>query len=169
MAQANLPIFYQGDALLTASYVLNRVFSKSITFTPYELWTERKSDLSNLKPWGCAAYFHDSSNHYGKLGPKGKKSIFIRYLEHSKGYVFIGENESGSVTEFESRDITFLKNEFPKRSDVDQDPILFEMEDQDDLLILSQVGDIQENIPESHDPSRNDNDESGLVPSNHQP
>ena len=88
-----------------------------------------KPDLSNLKPWGCAIYVHDSSHKYGKLGPRGKKSIFIRYSEHSKGYVFIGENESGSVTEFESWDATFLENEFPRKGDVDQDLSLFEMED----------------------------------------
>ena len=62
-----------------ATYVLNRVPSKSITSMPYELWTERKPDLSNLKPWGCVAYVHGSSHKYEKLGPKGKKSIFIRY------------------------------------------------------------------------------------------
>ena len=76
--------------------------SKSVTSTPYELWTGRKPNLSNLKPWGCATYVHDSSHKYRKLGPKGKKSIFIRYSEHSKGHIFIGENKSGSVTEFES-------------------------------------------------------------------
>ena len=38
------------------------------------------------------------------------------------------------VTEFESRDATFLENEFSRRGDVDQDLNLFEMEDQDDLL-----------------------------------
>ena len=38
MTQTNLPIFYWGDALLTAAYILNHVPSKSITTTPYELW-----------------------------------------------------------------------------------------------------------------------------------
>ena len=37
MAQANLPITYWGDALLTATYVLSRVPSKSVTTTPCEL------------------------------------------------------------------------------------------------------------------------------------
>ena len=50
MAQANLSISYWRDAILTAAYVLNRVPSKSVTSTPYELWTGRKLDLSNLKP-----------------------------------------------------------------------------------------------------------------------
>ena len=62
MAHVNLPIFYQGDALLTTTYVLDRVYSKSVTSTSYELQTGRKPDLSNLKPWDCAAYVHDSSH-----------------------------------------------------------------------------------------------------------
>jgi hypothetical protein len=35
---------------------------------PYELWTEQQLGLSFLKPCGCAAYSHDSSNKYEKLG-----------------------------------------------------------------------------------------------------
>ena len=164
-----MSISYLGDVLLTAAYVFNRVPSKSVTSTPFELWTGCKPDLSNLKPWGCTAYVHDSSHKYGKLGPKGKNSIFIRYWEHSKGHIFIGENESRSVTEFESRDVTFLENKFPRKGDIDQDLNLFEMGDQDDLLIPSQVGDIHGSVPRSPNPSRNDNDESGLVPLDHQP
>ena len=37
MAQASLPILFWGDALLTAAFVLNRVPSKSVNTTPYEL------------------------------------------------------------------------------------------------------------------------------------
>ena len=136
---------------------------------PYELWTGHKPDLGNLKPWCSAAYIHDLSHKYGKLGLRGKKSIFIRYSKHSKGHVFIGENESGNVIEFESRDATFLENEFPRRGDVNQDLSLFKMEDQNDLFIPSQVGDIRENVSRSPNPSRNDNDESSLVPPDHQP
>ena len=37
MAQANLPISFWGDALMVATYILNRVPSKSVPSTPYEL------------------------------------------------------------------------------------------------------------------------------------
>ena len=116
MAQANLPISFWGDALLTAAYVLNRVPSKSVPSTPYELWNGNKPDLGNLHPWGCAAYIHK----YGKLGPKGKKCIFIRYSETSKGFVFIGEKAYGSVTELESRDVIFLEEDFLMRGKVNK-------------------------------------------------
>jgi transposase InsO family protein len=138
MAQANLPITYWGDALLTATYVLNRVPTKSVTSTPYELWTTRKPDLSFLKPWGCAAIAHESSHKFGKLGPRGKKCIFIRYSEQSKGHVFIHEQENGSITEFESRDVTFLENDFPRQSEIGQDLSLFETHDQDASAIQIQ-------------------------------
>ena len=50
MAQANLPISFWGDALLTAAYILNRVPSKSVSSTSYELWNDEKPDLGNLHP-----------------------------------------------------------------------------------------------------------------------
>ena len=118
MAQANMPISYLGDALLTTAYILNRVPSKSIPSTPYELWNGEKPILGNLHPWGCAAYIHSTSHPHGKLGPRGKTCIFIRYSNLSKGFVFIGEDKDGRVTEIESRDITFLETDFPKKSEV---------------------------------------------------
>jgi hypothetical protein len=129
MAQANLPISYWGDAFFTTAYILNRVPSKSVPSTRYELWTGKKPDLSNLRPWGSAGFVHDTSHKYGKLGSRGKKCIFIRYSEHSKGYVLIGEQPDGSVTEVESRDVDFIENEFPSRGEVDKDLTLYEMMD----------------------------------------
>ena len=87
MAQANLPITFWGDALLIVTFILNRVPSKSVPTNPYELWTKRKPDLSVLRPWGCAAYILNTSHPHGKLGARGKKCIFIRYSEHSKGRI----------------------------------------------------------------------------------
>ena len=81
MAQTHLPITFWGDALLTTTFVLNRVPSKSSTTSSYELWINRKPDLSFLNPWGSAAYVHNSSHKYGKLGLRGKKSILIRYSD----------------------------------------------------------------------------------------
>ena len=50
MAQANLPISFWGDALLTATYILNWVPSKSVLSTSYELWNGEKPNLGNLHP-----------------------------------------------------------------------------------------------------------------------
>ena len=144
MSQAGLPISYWGDALLTATYILNRVPSKSVTTTPYELWTGRKPDLTVLRPWGSAAYIHNSSHKYGKLGSRGKKCIFIRYSEHSKGYVFIGENEDGSVTEIESRDAVFIEKDFPSRGNLtDSEPLYEDEEHEGDTQLTVPSGRIE--------------------------
>ena len=95
MVHANLSISYWGYVLLITAYILNRMPSKLVTSTSYELWTGRKPNLSNLRPYGCAAYVHDFSYKYRKLGPRGKKRIFIGYSKHSKRYVFIGEQAHG--------------------------------------------------------------------------
>ena len=131
MAQANLPISFWGDALLTTAYILNRVPSKSVSSTPYKLWTRRKPNLAHLRPWGSAAFVHDPSSKFGKLGPRGKKCIFIRYPEHSKRYVFIGKQADGSISKLESRDVTFLENDFPQRGDITLDLDLFEIDESD--------------------------------------
>src|SRR5438045_8141928 len=56
MAQASLPVSFWGDALLTAAYLLNRVPSKAVELTPYELWTGRKPGLRHRPPGYSASY-----------------------------------------------------------------------------------------------------------------
>ena len=82
-----------------------------------------------MRPWGSAAYVHDSSHKYEKLGPRGKKCIFIRYSEQSKGYVFLGEHSEGGLTEIELRDATFIEDEFPSKGEIDKEFQLCEIED----------------------------------------
>ncbi|KAL0303482.1 UNVERIFIED_CONTAM: hypothetical protein Sradi_6216300, partial [Sesamum radiatum] len=52
MAQANVLLSFWEDVILTTTYILNRVPSKSIPSTPYELWYSRKPNLEGLRPWG---------------------------------------------------------------------------------------------------------------------
>ena len=73
----------------------------------------------------------DLSHKYGKLGIKERKCVFVRYNKHFKGYVCIGEHGDGTITELESRDVTFLKDDFPCMSEIDKDLHLYEMMDPD--------------------------------------
>ena len=56
MSFTDLPMSFWGYALETATHTLNRVPSKSVDKTPYELWNGRKPILSYLRVWGCEAY-----------------------------------------------------------------------------------------------------------------
>ena len=73
------------------------------------------------------AFVHNPSHKYRKLSPKERKCIFIRYNEHSKGYVFIGKYEDGTVIELESQDVTFLKDDYPCTGEIDRDLLFFLM------------------------------------------
>src|SRR5436190_5286002 len=129
MVQASLSISFWGDALLTAAYLLNRVPSKTVELTPYELWTGSKPTLGHLRPWGYVAYLHFTSHPHGKLGPRAKKCTFLRYPKGSKGYVFLGENDDGTRTELESRNANFSEQEFPSIGETSGDIDFFEEED----------------------------------------
>ena len=56
MSLTDLPLSFWGYALETAAFTLNRVPSKSVETTSYELWFGKKPKLSFLKVWGCDAY-----------------------------------------------------------------------------------------------------------------
>ena len=49
MGKADLLKSLWGYALETVVYILNRVPSKSIEVTPYEIWTNKKLHLSHMK------------------------------------------------------------------------------------------------------------------------
>ncbi|KAL8465191.1 hypothetical protein ACS0TY_034621 [Phlomoides rotata] len=68
-------------------------------------------------------------SQYGKLGPRGKKCIFIRYCDLSKGYVLTGDQGDGSVTGIESRSVIFLEKEFPSRGGIQNGEQLYEIEE----------------------------------------
>ena len=112
---------------MTAAYILNCVPSKLVPTIPYELWTGAKSNLENLQPKGCAGFVHSISHKYRKLGPRASKKIFIRYLESSKGYVMYGEHSNGGMTEIESRDVNFIKDDFPSISEAKQNLQLYKL------------------------------------------
>jgi len=118
MAHANLPISFRGVALLTTMYIPNRVPRKSVLATPYELRHERKPSLDHLHPWGLAGYVHNPTHEHGKLGPRVTKMVFIKYPEHSKGYIMLGEHPNGGMIEVDSHNINFLEDEFPSIGEI---------------------------------------------------
>ena len=129
---------------MTAAYILNRVPSKLVSTTPYELWTGSKPNLENLRPWGCVGFVHITSQKYGKLGPRASKKIIIRYSESSKGYVMYGEHSDGRMTEIESRDVNFIENDFPSISEAKQDLQLYELQELEGVIpFLGEGGESQ--------------------------
>ena len=95
MSDSELPKSFWGYALETAVYLLNRVPSKSVDKTPYEMWYNKKPVLAHIKIWGCPAYVkHIESD---KLGAKSEKCLFVGYPKETRGYYFYNPSEQKSV------------------------------------------------------------------------
>uniref|UniRef100_A0A2N9I4J9 Integrase catalytic domain-containing protein n=1 Tax=Fagus sylvatica TaxID=28930 RepID=A0A2N9I4J9_FAGSY len=88
MSRSNLPKSLWGEALKTAMYILNRVPTKSVPRTPFELWTGWKPSLNHFRVWGCPAEVKIYNPMEKKLDPKTTRCFFIGYPPHSKGYRF---------------------------------------------------------------------------------
>ena len=89
MSYSNLPLGLWMEALKTAIHILNRVPSKSVPKTPYELWTGRVPSLQHFRVWGCPAEAKMFNPNIEKLDPKTVSCHFIGYPDRSKGFSFL--------------------------------------------------------------------------------
>ena len=96
-----------GEAIKTALYILNRVPSKSVAKTPFELWTGRKPSLNHFRVWGCPSEVHLYNPTERKMQSRSTRCYFMGYPDHSKGYRFYC-NEGGSRI-VESQTTKFLE------------------------------------------------------------
>lgn len=105
LIDANLPNTYWGEAVMTATYLQNKLPTRIMQMTPYESWHNRKPNVNNLKVFGCRAFAHIPKQNRNKLQAKAHEYIFIGYPQASKGYRLL-ENSSGKI--IASRDVRFI-------------------------------------------------------------
>jgi GAG-pre-integrase domain len=110
MSKAELSRSFWGFALETTIFMLNRVPSKSVERTPYELWFGRIPNVYFIKIWGYEAYIKRLMSD--KLSPRSDKCIFVGYLKETKGYYFYYKSENKIVV---ARHAVFLEKEFLAR------------------------------------------------------
>lgn len=106
LADAGLGKLYWGEAVMTAAYLQNRLPSRVVAKTPFELWTGRKPSFEHLRVFGCDAYVHVPSAKRSKFDEKSVKLTFVGYSEDHKGYRFL-DPTTNRVTI--SRDARFIE------------------------------------------------------------
>jgi hypothetical protein len=114
ISYSTLPISLQIEALKTAIHILNRVPSKSVPKTPFELWSEKEPSLNYLRVWVCPAEAKVFNPNIGKLDSKTVCCHFIGYPEKSKGYHFYCSYRHTKFVEI--RHVVFLEEELVKGS-----------------------------------------------------
>ena len=148
MSQTDLPLYFWGYALETAVFTLNRVPSKSVEKTPYEIWTGKHPSLLFLKIWGYKAYVKCLTPT--KLEPRSDKCVFVGYPRETKGYYFYNRQENKV---FVARNAVFLEKEF----------LLKEISGS--TMQLEEVQETQENVSVPIDEVQHD--ESAMVADQH--
>ena len=109
MSRTTLPHFLWGEALKMANYVLNRVPSKAVNKTQFEIWSSRKPSLNHLRVWGCKAEARMYNPLEKKLESRTVSCRFIGFPEKSKGYKFYAPNLHTRV--FETNNAKFIEEE----------------------------------------------------------
>lgn len=84
MIDAEMPNKYWGEAIITANYLQNRLPTKATERTPHELWFTKKSNVNQLRIFGCTAFAHIPKEQRRKLNVKELR--FVGYTEDSKAF-----------------------------------------------------------------------------------
>ena len=110
LKQASLPSSSWVRAVEAAFYLTNRFLSCSLipNKTPFELFSGRKPDLSNLKVFGCTA-FRFLEVGVKRLDSKAVKEVFVGYgRTHDSDYLY--NPVTGKIRH--SRNVSFKEKEF---------------------------------------------------------
>ena len=109
LSNSNIPKFLWTDILKTSMYILNRVPTKAILKTPFELWKNWKSILRHMRVWGCPFEVRIYNPHEKKLDRMTLSGFFIGFAETSKGYRFYYPSHLTRIVK--SRNAKFLEND----------------------------------------------------------
>ena len=112
--QNHVPKRFWGEALLTATYLINRLPTKILdSKSPMEVLSSFYPHLdptNKLQPriFGCVSFVHVHSNERRKLDPRAVKCVFLGYSTTQKGYKCF---HPLSKKFYVSRDVTFNERE----------------------------------------------------------
>jgi len=100
-----------GEAVITANFLRNRALSAGRESTPFEMFFEKKPDVSFLRPFGSTAYVHiPKEKRSGKLAARSETGRMVGYLSEGAGYRIYMPAEGRFV---HSRNVTFLEDQPP--------------------------------------------------------
>ena len=121
LSKSGLSKKFWGEALLTATYLVNRSPSMPLVGQcPEYVFYGKPLVFSHLRVFGCTAFVHNKSD---KLEPRSRKGVFLGYPEGVKGYRVWLRDEPGFKVII-SRDVVFNEDEFPcLRLTLSPDPI----------------------------------------------
>ncbi|RVW59830.1 hypothetical protein CK203_098481 [Vitis vinifera] len=96
-------------------YILNRVPTKVVPKTPFELWKGWKPSLRHIHIWGCPSKVRVYNPQEKKLDSRTISAYFIGYAKRLKRHRSYCPSHNTRIVE--SRNAKFLENDLISRSD----------------------------------------------------
>jgi hypothetical protein len=113
--QANLPLFFWGECVLSAAHIINRIPTPTLSNkTPFECLFSVLPTFSHLRVIGCLCFAFTLARNRFKFDFQAKACLFIGYPYNIKGYKLF---DLSTHTVFVSRDVIFHETIFPYHPD----------------------------------------------------
>lgn len=113
--QANLPVMFWGESILTAAHFINRTPSPLLHGqTPYALLHGSAPSYDTLRTFGYLCYAHRRDRTKDKFADRSRKCLFVGYPHGKKAWHLYDINTNEF---FSSRDVVFFEDKFPSYSD----------------------------------------------------
>ncbi|KAJ3684366.1 hypothetical protein LUZ61_013530 [Rhynchospora tenuis] len=107
--QANLPLEFWGECVLSAAYLINRTPTQVLSNkTPYEVLFGKPPSYAAVRNFGCLCYIKSRTSD--KFESRSRKCAFVGYPYGKKGWkVFDLETQEFII----SRDVVFCEDVYP--------------------------------------------------------
>lgn len=115
--QANLPLMYWGDCIMTAVHLINRLPTLVLqNRTPYEMLYKKPTTYDHLKVFGCLVFAYNTASTNDKFSARGFPCVFLGYPSTQKGYKLLNLLTKNV---FVSRDVKFHEHIYPFHTNSD--------------------------------------------------
>ncbi|KAM2286498.1 hypothetical protein ACFX1S_038958 [Malus domestica] len=152
---ANMHHKFWGEALCSATYLINRTSSNTLQYqTPFQTLNHLLTipSIPNLEPrvFGCVSYVQVYSHQRGKFDPCALRCVFLGYSDTKKGYkCFHPPTQTLYITadvQFQEGETYFLKGdiEYP----LQEENNMFEEDTQDisNIKIVAEISETEINV-----------------------
>ena len=108
MFHMKVPKGFWADAVMTATYLINRIPTKVLDdLSPFEVLNKTKPSLDHLRVFGCVCFVLVPGELRNKLEPKSTRAMFIGYSTTQKGYKCYNPETTRVLV---SRDVKFMES-----------------------------------------------------------